>query len=157
MNLLKKLISPWKAWTSFLFIGSDNVWMDDTLFGSKTTPSLEIIWPSNLPSVIANRDLFGFKDIPNFLHLSKTFIKCFKCFLLELDKKNFFLEIWLSPLSSFLQGTPRGSVVIIIMRLGVISMERPLTKAVAWAPVRGMRERANSQATSSSYPLNFSK
>ena len=73
------------------------------------------------------------------------------------SKRNLFLAIWLSRLSSFLQGTPRGNVVILLMSSGVISMERPLTTTVAWVLVSGMRERAKSQATSSSYPLNFSK
>ena len=73
------------------------------------------------------------------------------------SKKNFLLETWLSPLSSFLHGTPRGSVVTLLMSSGVSSMERPLTTIVAWILLSGMREREKYQATSSSYPLNFFK
>ena len=60
------------------------------------------------------------------------------------SKKKFFFLVYLSPLSSFLQGTPRGSVVILLMSLGVRSMEMPLTTIVAWVLVSGMREREKS-------------
>ena len=71
------------------------------------------------------------------------------------SKKNFLLATWLSPLSSFLHGILRGSVVTLLMSSGVSFIERPLITIMAWILVSGVRERANSQATSSSYPLNF--
>jgi len=63
----------------------------------------------------------------------------------------------MSPSSSFLHVIPRGSVVTLLMSSGVSFIERPLITIMAWILVSGVRERANSQATSSSYPLNFLK
>lgn len=73
------------------------------------------------------------------------------------SQKKFFSAVWLLPLPSFLQGTPRGSVVILLMISGVSSMERSFTTVLAWVLVSGMREREKYLATSSSYHLNFSK
>lgn len=73
------------------------------------------------------------------------------------SKNSFFFARVLLPLSSFLQGNPRGSVVILLITSGVISTYRPFTTIVAWVLVRGMGERENSLATSSSYPLILSK
>ena len=73
------------------------------------------------------------------------------------SKKNFFFPVLLFPLSSFLQGTPKGRVVILPMILWVNSIERPFTTIVAWFLVSGMREREKSLATSSSYPPQFLK
>lgn len=63
------MIFPRKYWISFLFLGEESAWIDETLMGSMTTPSIEIIWLSNFPSLIVSRDFLGLGDIPNFLHI----------------------------------------------------------------------------------------
>lgn len=70
-------------------------------------------------------------------------------------QKNFFFARVLLSLSSFLQGNPKGSVVILLITSKVITTDRPFTTAMAWVLVRGMSERTNYLATSSSYPHSF--
>ena len=73
MNLLRKLTLPRNDWISFLFLGRPICCMAATLYGSMLMPLLEMIWPKSFPSSIA---FFGLREMPNFLHLRKTLLRC---------------------------------------------------------------------------------
>ena len=71
-NLLTKFILPRKDCMAFFELRSPIFTMASILSGSSIIPSLEIIKPKSLPSVIAKFDFFRFREIPYFLHLSQT-------------------------------------------------------------------------------------
>ena len=79
MNLRRKFIFPIKDCNSLIFLGCSNFRMALILLGSILIPSLEIMCPSSLPSSNPKRLFLGFKEIPNFLHFSKTHLRCRKC------------------------------------------------------------------------------
>ena len=87
MNLLMKLICPLNDYKAFLFWGKGTFFMASSLSGSIFTPSLEIMCLSNLPSSIPKTDLAGFKEMPNLLHLSNTFLRWPIWSDLSLEKK----------------------------------------------------------------------
>ena len=66
------------------------------------------------------------------------------------SKKNIFFAKVLLPLSYFLHGNPKGSAMILLITSWVITIDNPFTIVVSLVVVRGMSERANSLATSSS-------
>jgi len=49
--------------------------MVSILAGSIRIPSFEIICPNNVLSSNPNKDFLGFKEIPYFLHLMKTYLR----------------------------------------------------------------------------------
>ena len=79
INLLRKLIFPIKDYNSLMFLGWLICNIPSTLFGSILIPFSDIIWPRSLPSWRPNTVFLGFKDSPNLLHFSKTFLKCLRC------------------------------------------------------------------------------
>ena len=79
INLLKKLIFPIKDCNYFMFLGWLIYSIPSTLFGSILIPFSDIIWPRSLPSYRPNIVFLGFKDSPNLLHFSKTFLRCLRC------------------------------------------------------------------------------
>lgn len=68
-----------------------------------------------------------------------------------------FLATWTSGFSSFLQGSPSGRLVILLINSGVSYMVRPLKLTVAWVFEWGFKDNKNSSVTSSSYPWILSK
>ena len=81
----------------------------------------------------------------------------FSSFVSYPSKKKLFFARVLLPLSSFLHGNPKGSVVIQLITSGVIATDKTFTTPVALVLVRGMSERENSLTTSSLYSLILSK
>ena len=79
MNLRRKLICPINDYSSLRFLGCSNFSMASILLGSILIPSLEMMWPSNLPSSNPKRHFLGFKEILNLLHFSKTRLRCRRC------------------------------------------------------------------------------
>ena len=75
MNLLKKFILPRNDWISFLFLGRPIFCMATTLSGFIQIPFSEIMWPRIFPSSMAKLDLFGLREMLNFLHFKKTFLR----------------------------------------------------------------------------------
>jgi hypothetical protein len=59
--------------------------MASTLAGSIVIPSLEMIWPSNLPLSTPKIDFLGLREMPYSLHLWKIVLKCWICCSLFLE------------------------------------------------------------------------
>jgi hypothetical protein len=78
MSLLKKFTLPRKEWISFLFLGRPISYMVTTLSGSILIPFSKIMWPRRFPSSMAKLDSSGLREMPNFLHSRKTFLRCCK-------------------------------------------------------------------------------
>ena len=85
INLLMKLMCPLKYWRDLKFLGKGIFLMASILSGSILTPSLEMMCPRRFPSSISNTDFAGLREIPYFLHLSKTCLRwlCDLVFLLK--------------------------------------------------------------------------
>ena len=62
------------------------------------------------------------------------------------SKKKIFFAMVLLPLSYFLLGNPKGSVVILLITSRVIATDNPFSITVALVLVRGMSEREISLA-----------
>jgi hypothetical protein len=83
MNILKKFTFPRKDFTSFLLREVSIFKIPSTLLGSILIPYFEMMCPNKFSSYIPKCDFFGFNDMPNFLHLWKTFFRCPRCCSLE--------------------------------------------------------------------------
>ena len=86
INLLTKLIFPKKDCIAFFESGRTIFSIVSTLSGSMIVPSLETMNPKSLPSGAAKTNFFGFKEMPYFLHLSKTCLQASKWSCLFLVK-----------------------------------------------------------------------
>ena len=70
-NILTKLIFPRKYYIAFFNPGRPIFSIASTLLGSMIVPYLETMNPISLLSRTKKNDLFGFKEIPYFLHFQK--------------------------------------------------------------------------------------
>lgn len=77
MNLWTKLILPINDLNSLMLKGYGIFWITFTLSRSMDIPFSKMIWPNSLPLEVPKIHFFGFKEIPNFLHLSKIILKSF--------------------------------------------------------------------------------
>ena len=77
INLRTKFIFPKKDCREAILWGVAIALMAWAHLGSNLIPYFDTICPNNFPSSIPKVDFFGFNDIPNFRHCSKTFFKCF--------------------------------------------------------------------------------
>ena len=74
-NLRMKLITPIKSWTSFLEVGAGRLRIVAILSGSMLIPESETMCPRIFLSVMPKMDLEGFREMPNFLHHMRTFLR----------------------------------------------------------------------------------
>jgi len=75
INLLRRFILPKTTCSYLMLLGCGICKMASILAGSILIPSLEIMWPNSFLSSNPNKDFLGFKEIPYFLHLVKTFLR----------------------------------------------------------------------------------
>ena len=86
MNFLTKIMWPRNDCKAFLLEGNDNASIAFTMSRSIANPSFKTMWPSYFPWLTIKINFFRFIEMPNFMHFSKTCLRCSSWSLLLLEK-----------------------------------------------------------------------